>query len=64
MTATILKRVVKEAINETLQAHRLELEGKIAKGLEDQALVQAINEGRKSKTVTRAAVKRSLRGRR
>lgn len=62
MTAATLRQAVKEAINETLLAHRDELEDKITEKLEDAALVRAMKAVEHEKPVSRAQVMRTLRG--
>jgi hypothetical protein len=57
-----IKQAVKEALTETLHEQRDLLHEVFAEVLEDFALVEAIDEGRKTAFVSRDAVVRTLRG--
>ncbi len=56
-----IKEVVKEALAETLYDQRALLREVFAEVLEDFALTEAIQEGRKTSVVSRDAVFRTLR---
>jgi hypothetical protein len=57
----VLKRALKEALGETLQEQRALFHDIFAEVLEDFLLAEAIAEGRKTKTASRAEVFRLLR---
>lgn len=56
------KQAVKEALAEVLLEQRELLHSVVAEVLEDFAVAEAIREGRKTGTVSRTAVMRTLRG--
>lgn len=62
LTREELKQALKEALAETLEERRELLHDVVLEVLEDIALVRAIEEGRKSKPVSRAQVLKTLRG--
>ena len=57
-----LKKALKEALAETLHEQRELLRDVFVEALEDLALVEAIQEGQKSKPATRAEIRRILSG--
>jgi hypothetical protein len=61
MTQATLKRVLKEALVETMRENRDLLTSAVAEAMEDMALASAIREGRKSKRVSRKQVMTALR---
>jgi hypothetical protein len=61
MTQATLKRVLKQALVETMRENRDLLTSAVAEAMEDMALVTAIREGRKSKRVSRKQVMSALR---
>ncbi len=56
------KQAVKEALTEVLLEQRALLHSVVAEVLEDFAVAEAIREGQKTRTVSRTAVMRTLRG--
>ena len=59
-----IKKAVKEALAESLRENRELLHEMLAEVLEDFALAEAIQEGRKTPLVSRETVFRTLRGKR
>jgi hypothetical protein len=64
MTQASLKNAIKQAVIEVVREERHLFAEALVEAMEDVALASAIREGRKSKSVTRKEVMRSLRGRR
>jgi hypothetical protein len=62
MTKQAMKEAVKEALAETLHEHRALLHDVLAEVMEEFALAEAIQEGCKTKPVSRREVFRALRG--
>jgi hypothetical protein len=60
MTATTIKKVIKQALVEGLDENREAVRDLIAEVLEDLAMTSAIREGEKSKPVKRSAVMKAL----